>query len=501
MNLHLENLQRIAGMIFPRRADAPESRKLTFRLTNEYPDKVLIADAGKFRSAGQYGKISVYSVGSAPLSAAEVRIAEMLKANLIMEHADDIYGHGMGFRDRIETAYRLAISYPGISSISNKGLIAYAVAHDTAGYGPFSILLDDAKDIEEIMVDRADSNIGIYHTKLGYCRTNLAFTDVAGFRFNTNRMIEGSGSELAEEQPIIDSQLMDGSRVHAQLKNQADGGGVLAIRLNGGKRFGIDRLIREETASAEMMAYVWMAIETGYNIVIAGAPATGKTSLLLSLLSFVPRYERVIIIEEEANELVLSSNFISSVNLNGTQKGRGADMEAQVSNALHMRPDRLVIGELRGAETRDVFSAANLGVPFMATMHSNTYGQSLIERLTTKPMSVEPEAVHSLDMALFMKRSNLYGRSIDRITEYKWITRAETKIESIGSNAYEQTDIFAHDGQTPDALKRSKVLDGYAEKRLMTARRARSELTKRKDYLEDAIARGAEIEEAIQQYS
>jgi flagellar protein FlaI len=457
-------------------------------------------DQRGFWAAGRYGKSSIYAFGAKPLGIADTRIAEALKAHMGLDYADVLHGSDKPLKERIDDAYRLALSHPILANVERKGIISYMVAHDTAGYGPFSMLLDDAKSMEEIMVDKVDSSIGIYHTKLGYCKTNLEFDGLAAFRFNANKLIEGSDKELSEEQPIVDAQLMDRSRVHAQLKPIADGGGVLAIRLNGGKRFGIDRLISEGTASSEMLAYMWMTIEVGYNVVIAGAPATGKTSMLLSLLSFVPRYNRVIIIEEEANELTLSSNFIGSVNLNGTSNGKGANMEAQVVNALHLRPDRLVIGELRGPETRNVFSSANLGVPFMTTMHSNINEQALVERLTTKPMSVEPEALHSLDVALFMRRTDLYKRSIDRITEYKWITRAETEMEKTAGKTYEPVNLFAPGALLQDGLKSSKVIERYAESRLITARKARLELSKRVDYLDDAVAKHADMDKAIQEY-
>ncbi len=500
MDFGVAGMRTLVGRVLPKKGKEQPYRKLTFGLTRDYPDKVALSEEGGFRVAGPYGKSSVYSIGGAGLAASDERLAEALKADMILNNASYLYGSEKMLSDRVRDAYMLALSSPKISASGNKSLIAYLVAHDVAGYGPFSILLEDAKNIEEIMVDRINANINIYHSKLGYCRTNLALRDASSFRFNVNRLIEGSEKELSESQPIIDAQLFDGSRLHAQLKAVADGGGVLAIRLNGGKRFGIGRLLKEGTATPEMLAYMWMAIEVGYNIIVAGAPATGKTSMLLSLLSFVPKYNRVIVIEEDANELVLSSNFMNSVNLNGSTKHDRASLEAQVVNALHMRPDRLVIGELRGAETRNVFSAANLGVPFMATMHSNIDGRALIERLATKPMSVEPEALHSLDMALFMKHSDVYKRSADRITEYRWATRAEADMQSTGSSTYEQADIFAEGKLAGDAIKSSKVLRKYSEVMVVGRKKAISELSDRAEYLAAVAAKGIDMDEAIQEY-
>ncbi len=500
MNFGVAGMRTLIGFVRPKGSNEQPYRKLTFVLTRDYPDRIALSDVDGFRVAGPYGKSAIYSIGGLGLSASDERLAEALKADMILNNASYLYGSGKALVDRVKDAYMLAMSSPKISSLSNRGLIAYLVAHDVAGYGPFSILMDDVKNIEEIMVDRIGASVNIYHSKLGYCRTNLVFRDAGSFRFNVNRLIEGSEKELSESQPIIDAQLFDGSRVHAQLKAAADGGGVLAIRLNGGRRFGIDRLLKEGTATPEMLAYMWMAIEAGYNIVVAGAPATGKTSMLLSLLSFIPRYDRVIIIEEEANELVLSSNFMNSANLNGSSRPNSASLEAQVMNALHMRPDRIIIGELRGAETRNVFSAANLGVPFMATMHSNIDGDALIERLTTKPMSVEPEALHSLDIALFMKHSDAYKRSVDKITEYRWATRAEADMQNTGSRTYEQASIFAEGKPVNEALKSSKVVRKYSDMMVVSRKKAVSELSDRAEYLVAAAAEGKDMEEAIQEY-
>ncbi|MEM0149937.1 MAG: hypothetical protein QXW10_03520, partial [Candidatus Micrarchaeaceae archaeon] len=256
MGSRMGALLSVAGRLLPKQKEVQEYRKLTFRLTPDYPDEVGIQDQKGFWTAGRSGKSSVYAFGTKPLSITDARLAEALKANMILDYADVLHGSGKQLKERIDDAYRLALLHPIMSGAERREIISYMVAHDTAGYGPFSMLLDDAKNIEEIMVDRIDSNISIYHTKLGYCKTNLEFDSLAAFRFNVNRLIEGSDKELSEEQPIIDAQLLDKSRVHAQLKAIADGGGVLAIRLNGGKRFGIDRLISEGTASAEMLAYM-----------------------------------------------------------------------------------------------------------------------------------------------------------------------------------------------------------------------------------------------------
>jgi len=114
--------------------------------------------------------------------------------------------------------------------------------------------------------------------------------------------------------------------------------------------------------------------------------------LLSSLLTLIPRYNKVVVVEEEANELgEFAANYVS---IYSTKKG--INLQQQVINTLRMRPDRLIIGEIRGEEAREMFSGSNLGIPFMTTMHSNDGGLSILKKLLVKPMSVEPSALACL---------------------------------------------------------------------------------------------------------
>ncbi|MDE1828673.1 MAG: Flp pilus assembly complex ATPase component TadA, partial [Candidatus Micrarchaeota archaeon] len=142
-------------------------------------------------------------------------------------------------------------------------------------------------------------------------------------------------------------------------------------------------------------------------------------------LSFVPRYIRGIAIEEDVNELKFYSNLSSMVSLYGSKQKNSVSTKEQVINALRMRPELLIVGEMRGEEAKELFSGANLGIPFFTTMHSNDSEMSLIKRLLVRPMSVDPQALSSLDISIQMSSKGIESREIAEITEYKWLSRAE----------------------------------------------------------------------------
>ena len=338
--------------------------------------------------------------------------------------------------ENTKKAQQLALNLlGGTNTNEKKELLAYLLAHETVGYGPISILLEDSKNIEEIVVNSPTSNICVYHSIHGFCTTNLRFNSERDFRYMINKTIRAAEREINSNAPIIDAQLNDGSRVHAQLRPYSINGAAASIRLNGGKSMDLRRLMDLGTVTPELLAYLWLAIETNHNIIISGAPASGKTSFLLALNAFVPRYQRVITIEEDVNELKFYSNFMNSVSLQGSTVLGRASTRDQVINALHLRPDRLIVGEIRGSETNEMLSGSNYGVPFMTTMHSSGNGQAVVSRLQAKPMGVEPQILTMLDVSIFMRQEGLMSRKVESVVEYRWLSRDEISVEDLDAGS------------------------------------------------------------------
>lgn len=366
--------------------------------------------------------------------------------------------------------------------------LSYFVAHDTVGFGPLSILIEDKQNIEEIEVNSPDSAISIYHAAYGRCTTNLRFSGEAAFRYAVNKLICEAEKELNEDSPIIDAQV-ENARIHAQIKPYAMSGAAATIRLHGDKRMGLLGLMKNETAQFEPLAYLWLALESGQNLIISGAPASGKTTLLSALMPFVPRFAKTVVIEEDVNELRFEPQIYNIVSLYGSKYKSNVTPKEQVINALRMRPDRIIVGEIRGEEAKEAFAGANLGIPFMTTMHSNDGGLSIVKRLLIKPMSVEPRAVGMMDVAVYMRHMDLRKRALSEIFEYRWLSRAEILSggTEIGDSDAVSVSKMLEDGRLPAAvLETSKVIERYGAIKGISKKLVVKELLKRAKFLAEA---------------
>lgn len=476
-------LTRTGGGVSPVDAQLLQlSPDLTYSITHEYPNKVVEADTGKHRVIGQRGETYFYSIFAANLDSGDIKIAKEVKSKAVSMLVGGSRPAGISAKENV---YNICLSLLSTYRTNeNKDLLAYIVSHDIAGYGPISILLEDSENLEEIEINSPDSNIVVFHKKHGRCTTNLKFNGERNYRYVINRLIEDTEKELNSFSPIIDAHLKDGSRVHAQLKPYSIKGAAATIRLNNGKGIGIKRLIELGTASPELLAYLWLAVETGQNIIVAGAPAAGKTSLLMALNEFMSRRERIVTVEEDVNELRFNDNFLNVVPLQGSSLKSSANLKNQVINALHMRPERLIIGEIRGEEARDVFVGANLGVPFMTTVHTSANGQSVLNRLKARPMSVEPSTINMLDVSIFVRKNADSQRVIDSVVEYRWLSRDELQLDE--AEAYGEVkicEIYSPAQPSLASAKDSKTIEAYMKKNLLSKPAALKELKKRAEFL------------------
>jgi type IV secretory pathway ATPase VirB11/archaellum biosynthesis ATPase len=456
------------------------------------------------RSIARKGTEFAYVIGSGigAITGAETRLMGAAKASVIDELSRASGEAGIGSFGR---AKEIALRELSLRTGSERAeYLAYLVAHDTSGYGPISALLEDKRSIEEIEVNSPRAPINIYHVRYGRCATNLRFCSEQSFRHSMNRLLYDADKELSEDSPIIDAQV-DDARIHAQLKPYALSGAVASIRLGSSKLVGPDYLIRRDTTTPEVLAYVWMAMESGRNIAIAGAPASGKTTLLSALFFFIPRFERVVTIEEDINELKVRIDITNTVGLYGSRYD-GVTTREQVINALRMRPSRLIVGEVRGEETRELFSSANLGIPFITTMHSNSGGLDIVKKLMVRPMGVEGRSLSMLDVALYMRHAGIAKRLLSDVYEYRWLSRAETEridTEVGDGDAVEIVSVVSGGLLDRGALQGSKAMQAFSRKSGLSMRLVIKEFEKRSAFLKEACAsckNAEELMEKVQRY-
>jgi pilus assembly protein CpaF len=259
------------------------------------------------------------------------------------------------------------------------------IADDILGYGPLEPFLRD-DSVTEIMVNGADQVYIERHGRLEETESN--FIDDAHLLRIIDRIVSQVGRRIDESSPMVDARLPDGSRVNAIIPPLALRGPSLTIRRFSSDLFTLDRLVENGTLTEVASTFLADCVRGKLNILISGGTGSGKTTLLNALSAFVPDDERIVTIEDAA-ELQLQQRHVVAL------ESRPANIEGEgeirirelVRNALRMRPDRIIVGEVRGAETLDMLQAMNTG-------HEGS--------LTTIHANAPRDALHRLEMLVLM---------------------------------------------------------------------------------------------------
>ncbi|HDY74712.1 MAG TPA: CpaF family protein, partial [Euryarchaeota archaeon] len=279
--------------------------------------------------------------------------------------------------------------YPEIKQ-ATKLWFATFIVQDMIGYGILDPLLSN-DDLEEVMLIATHVPVYVYHRKHGMCKTNIIFENSEKAIKIISRIARAVGRRVDASTPLLDARLKDGSRVNATVAPISLGGPSLTIRKFKADPFTVVDIINFNTLSFDLAAFLWLAID-GYevkpaNILVSGGTGSGKTTTLNCLGSFIPQTNRVLSIEDTA-ELQLPVNHWVRLetrppNIEGTGE---ITMERLLRNTLRMRPDRIIVGEVRGPEANTLLTAMNTGQSgSMGTLHANN-SRETITRLVNKPM-------------------------------------------------------------------------------------------------------------------
>ena len=242
--------------------------------------------------------------------------------------------------------------------------------------------LIDNKDISEIMINGKDK---IFYEKRGVFHKYKLDFDSAEELEEVMHVIAGSvNREINELNPIVDARLPDGSRVNGVYKNVAVNGPTLTIRKFLESYISMEQLISGGTVNREGAKLLKRYVESGANIFISGGTSSGKTTLINALSDYIPRNERVIVIEDSAElKLAKIENLVQLECRNSNSTGKGeVSLSTLIKNSLRMRPDRIIIGEVRGEEVFHMLQAMNTGHSGMSTGHANSI-EGMLKRLET----------------------------------------------------------------------------------------------------------------------
>jgi pilus assembly protein CpaF len=258
----------------------------------------------------------------------------------------------------------------GLITAGDKERLVDILFDEVIGLGPLEALLRDP-EVSEIMVNRPEQ---IFVERRGKIElTNLAFEDEASLRRVIDRIVSTIGRRVDESEPMCDARLKDGSRVNVVIPPVAIYGPCLTIRKFGRELLTPERIISGGGASEAMMVYLDYAVRTRLNIIVSGGTGSGKTTLLNLLSGFIPATERIVTCEDAAELRLRQVHVISLESKPPNVEGRGQiQIRDLVRNALRMRPDRIIVGEVRGGEALDMLQAMNTGHDgSMSTVHAN----------------------------------------------------------------------------------------------------------------------------------
>lgn len=354
----------------------------------------------------------------------------------------------------------------GISRDDRERLVG-ELTDDILGHGPLERLLAD-DSVTEIMVN-GPSDVWIEREGVLH-KTAVRFTDESHVRRVINKMVAEVGRRVDEAQPMVDARLPDGSRINAVIPPLSLRGALLTIRKFGSERMDLDGLIRVGSLSPETADFIRRCVEARLNILISGGTGTGKTTLLNAMSAGIPDQERIVTIEDAA-ELKLAQRHVLRLecrpkNIEGEGEVTIRDL---VRNSLRMRPDRIIVGEVRGAEALDMLQAMNTGHDgSLSTVHANSPRDALARIETMVLMAgydlplraIRQQVAAAIDLIIHLERIRDGSRKVTAITE---VQRMESDVITLQDLFVFEVETVTSDWNVIGKLVSTGLRPGFVE--------------------------------------
>ena len=368
-----------------------------------------------------------------------------------------------------------------------KEILAGNLIHEMLGLEDLEFLIADYR-LEEIVINSAKEPVWVYHKKYGWLKTNLIVGSEEKIYNYAAAIGRRVGRQITNLHPLMDAHLPTGDRVNATLFPISTHGNTLTIRKFSRSPWTIIHMIETNTLSKEIAALLWMAVQYEMNLIVAGGTASGKTSMLSTLMPFIPPNQRIISIED-TREINLPKflHWVPFSSREANPEGKGAvSMLDLLVNSLRMRPDRIVVGEIRRKEEAEVmFEAIRTGHSAYATFHGDR-ADEVYKRLINPPMSLPPSVLSALHLILVQFRHRRMGvrrtlevveivpgdREIDLNVIYRWNPRVDAfDMMNRSSRIYREMELQTgmSDREIERDLKRKiTILDWLMRHRIKT---------------------------------
>jgi pilus assembly protein CpaF len=350
----------------------------------------------------------------------------------------------------------------------NRDRLIEEILDETFGLGPLEPLIHDPT-ISDILVN---THRQVYVERFGKLElTKTVFKDDAHLLHIIDRIVSEIGRRIDESSPMVDARLPDGSRVNAIIPPLALDGPILSIRKFGTRDLNVEDLVRLETITEPMAEVFKGIVKTRLNILISGGTGSGKTTLLNVLSAFIPHTERIVTIEDAAELKLQQPHVVRLETRPPNIEGQGAVIQRDlVRNSLRMRPDRIIVGEVRGAEALDMLQAMNTGHDgSLTTLHANAPRDAL-RRLETMILmagtnlpdkAMREQISAAIDVLIHIARLSDGSRKVVKVSE---ITGMEGEVVTMQDIfVFDQTGV-RDDGKVLGRLKATGIRPKFVER-------------------------------------
>jgi flagellar protein FlaI len=377
----------------------------------------------------------------------------------------------------------LLSDYPKLSRTSFEKIFYY-IRRNYIHFGKINPIMRDPR-IEDAWFNGPGIPVYVFHTAYGNLITNVTFENDDDIDTFVMRIAHQSMHHISKSSPILDTVMHDGSRINITYGYEVSPKGTsFSIRKQKEVPITPLDLISWNTFPSEIMAYFWLAMVGGKNILFCGGTATGKTSSMNAICMFIPPNIRIVTLEDTREIQLPHENWIPIVTREGvtTNETGKIDLEDLLKASLRQRPDYLLVGEVRGRESQILFQAMNAGHATCSTFHAGT-PKEVINRFTNPPISVPVAMFTALDIISMQSNTYENGAEIRRVSEVAEVVGVSNNVETKTTFIWDPvTDTFSYRG--------SKVLEEIRNRRGWTPEELRMDLARRKMFLEMLLKKG-----------
>ncbi|WP_122089593.1 type II/IV secretion system ATPase subunit [Halalkalicoccus subterraneus] len=398
---------------------------------------------------GDVGKATTYHVVEPTLSETDLDLYEDVKSELLRKSVDHTAPENEGeYGDRIEELLAATTttedapsgwkeSLSGVLSTGRYHVspetyanLRYRLNRDIVGLGPLEAVLRDPANEDIHVIGPHECYVD--HSVFGMMKTTVDFGTPERFQQWIRNLGERIGDPVSDADPIIDSTLPDGSRLNLIYSDDVSiKGPSLTIRQGDEVPLSVAQITDWGTLSPELAAYLWLCLENEQTVFVVGETASGKTTTLNAIMSFIPRDSKIYTAEDTAEVLPPHDTWQQLL----TRESRGGDSKGVsmfdlVAAALRSRPDYIVVGEVRGEEGRMAFQAAQTGHPVMLTFHASDI-VSMVQRFTGDPINIPETFMDNADVAIFQNRVKQGDDVLRRVTSVQEIEGYSKEMDGV----------------------------------------------------------------------